>query len=54
MAVDEISYSSVPVTMPDQAVEQAQRPPEESPPPEAAPSEPVVDESVGQNVDVTA
>ncbi len=52
MAVDEISYSSVPVTMPDQAVEQA--PPPEAPPEEPPPAEPVADESVGLNVDVTA
>ena len=52
MAVDEISYSSVPVTMPDQAVEQALPP--EAPPEEPQPQESVSDNSVGQNVDVTA
>ena len=52
MAVDEISYASVPVTMPDQAAGQA--PPPEAPPEEPLPAEPVADESVGQNVDVTA
>ena len=52
MAVDEIGVSSVPVTMPDQAVEQAA--PAEPPPEEPPPAETVSDDSVGQNVDVTA
>ena len=49
MSVEEIS--SAPMTMPDQAVEQATPPPE---PPSESPPEPITDDSVGRNLDVTA
>jgi hypothetical protein len=51
MAVEEISTESVPVVMPDQTA--ARSAPSEAPPPEP-PREVITDESVGQNVDVTA
>jgi hypothetical protein len=51
MAVEEISTESVPVVMPDQTA--ARSAPPEAPPPEP-PREVVTDDSVGQNVDVTA
>ena len=50
LTVEEVE--SVPVMMPDQAV--AASPPPEEPPAEEPPREPVRDEEVGQNVDVTA